>query len=101
MSPSPSTPPSHHPVRRPLRLRRRYPWPASQIDRDVMHELHLLSEQTGQSITALIATAVHEAMTRRLEHPSSASAPSAPSAPVPASAIGFALTGSAAGVPAA
>jgi len=46
---------------------RRYPWPASQIDRDVMHELHLASRQTGQPITAIIRDAVHQAMTDRME----------------------------------
>lgn len=49
------------------RHHRRYPWPASQIDRDIMHELHLASRETGHPITTLIAEAVHTAMTQRLD----------------------------------
>ena len=53
--------------------KRRYPWPASQNDRDVMHELHLASRQSGQPITAIIRDAVHQAMNARME-----AVPSAP-----------------------
>ena len=49
------------------RSNRRYPWPASQIDRDVMHELHLASRQSGRPISRLIGDAVHAAMNTRLE----------------------------------
>ena len=46
---------------------RNYPWPASKIDRDIMHELHLASRETGQPITKIIAQAVHGAMNARLD----------------------------------
>ena len=46
---------------------RRYAWPASQIDRDVMHELHRVSRDTGRPISRLIGDAVHAAMNARLE----------------------------------
>ena len=46
---------------------RRYAWPASQIDRDVMHELHRVSRDTGLPISRLIGDAVHAAMNARLE----------------------------------
>jgi hypothetical protein len=46
---------------------RKYPWPASKIDRDVMHELHMVSRQTGQPITAIIRDAIHQAMNARME----------------------------------
>ena len=48
---------------------RRYPWPASQIDRDVMHELHRASRDTGLPISRLVGDAVHAAMNSRLERP--------------------------------
>lgn len=51
----------------PLYKKRRYPWPASKIDRDCMHELHLASQRTGLKITELIADAVHAAMNQTLE----------------------------------
>lgn len=60
---------------------RRYPWPASKIDRDVMHELHLASKRTGLRITELIADAVHEAMNKTLQ--------GEPPTPAP---VGFAVT---------
>lgn len=47
--------------------KRSYPWPASQIHRDVMHELHVASKETGRPITVLIAEAVHGAMNARLD----------------------------------
>jgi len=46
---------------------RRYPWPASRIDPDVMHELHLASRRTGLKITELISDAVHAAMNDALQ----------------------------------
>ena len=49
------------------RNHRRYPWPASQIDVDIMHELHVASRQTGLPITRLVGDAVHAAMNVRLE----------------------------------
>jgi hypothetical protein len=52
---------------------KKYPWPASQIDRDVMVELHRASVQSGRPITVLVRDAVHQAMTARLEQ-----APQAP-----------------------
>jgi hypothetical protein len=44
-----------------------YSWPASRIDRDIMHELHLASKQTGLPISRLVGDAVHAAMNVRLE----------------------------------
>lgn len=41
---------------------RRLPWPASQIDRDILHELHVTSKRLGLPITHLIKDAVHSAM---------------------------------------
>lgn len=46
---------------------RRYAWPASLIDRDVMHELHRASRDTGLPISRLISDAVNTAMNARLE----------------------------------
>lgn len=51
---------------------RKYAWPASKIDRDVMHELHLTSRASGKKITELIAEAVHGAMNARLDRQVSA-----------------------------
>ncbi len=51
----------------PYNKPRRYPWPASKIDRDCMHELHLASQRTGLKITDLIASAVHAAMNEALQ----------------------------------
>jgi hypothetical protein len=51
----------------PLYQKRRYPWPASKISRECMHELHLASQRTGLKITDLIADAVHDAMNEALE----------------------------------
>ena len=46
---------------------RRYPWPASQIDRDIMHELHLVSRESGRPISIVLRDLVHAGMTARLE----------------------------------
>ncbi len=46
---------------------RRYAWPESRIDRDVMHELHRVSRDTGLPISRLIGDAVHAATNSRLE----------------------------------
>lgn len=46
---------------------RSLPWPASQIDRDVIHELHRDSQDTSKPISSLIDDAVHAAMNARLE----------------------------------
>jgi hypothetical protein len=46
---------------------RRYAWPASKIDADVIHVLHRVSQDTGKSISRLIGDAVHAAMNERLE----------------------------------
>ena len=51
---------------------RNYPWPASKIDRDIMHELHLASRESGQPITKIIAAAVHGAMNARLDRQTAA-----------------------------
>ena len=50
----------------PKRLRN-YNYPASKIDRDLIHELHLASRESGRPITVLIADAVGAAMNVRLE----------------------------------
>jgi hypothetical protein len=46
---------------------RRYAWPASRIDRDVMFELHRASRESGLPISQLIGDAVHAAMNSRLD----------------------------------
>ena len=50
----------------PKRLKT-YNWPASKIDRDLIHELHLASRESGRPITVLIADAVSTAMNSRME----------------------------------
>ena len=52
---------------------RKYPWPASQIDRDIMHELHLVSRESGRPISIVVRDLIHDGMNRRMEQ-----APSAP-----------------------
>lgn len=37
---------------------RKLPWPMSRIDRDVLHELWLLGQQTRRPISAIVADAV-------------------------------------------
>jgi hypothetical protein len=71
----------------PIPKPRRYPWPASRIDRDIMHELHLASRHTGLPITHLIRDAVHAAMNQSLEQKPAAPAPigfTPPASPAPA-----------------
>ena len=47
--------------------RSKYRWPASQIDPDIMTELHLVSCRTKIPITRLVSEAVTVAMNARLE----------------------------------
>lgn len=61
-------------------MHRKYPWPCSRLERDLMHELHCESKLTGEPITALVA----EAVTSYLNHRFACHAPiQAPSAPAP------------------
>lgn len=46
--------------------RRPLPWPASRLDRDIMHELYLEAKASGQPMTAVIAAALAEHCNRRL-----------------------------------
>ena len=48
---------------------RKYPWPATKIDRDLIHELHLESVKSGRPITALIAEAVESYLNPKLNAP--------------------------------
>ncbi|MBN8523940.1 MAG: hypothetical protein J0M02_01260 [Planctomycetes bacterium] len=56
--------------------RRPLPWPASRLDRDIMHELYLEAKSAGQPMTAIIAAALAEHCNRRL-HQTASSAPPA------------------------
>jgi hypothetical protein len=46
------------------RIPRKLPWPASRIERDVLHELWLEAQRTGQPITAVIKDAVDSHLNR-------------------------------------
>ena len=46
---------------------RKLPWPCSKVDRDVLHELWLESQETGQKITDIVAGAVTARMNQRLK----------------------------------
>ena len=46
---------------------RKLPWPCSKVDRDVLHELWLESQETGQKITEIVASAVTARMNQRLK----------------------------------
>ncbi len=50
-----------------LPMPRKYAWPCSKIDRDLMHELHCESKKNGVPITAIIAAAVGGYLNHRLE----------------------------------
>lgn len=61
-----------------IRLRRRtrrLPWPCSRVDRDVLHELWVESQETGRPITAIVADAVTAHQNRRLEQVTRAAEP--------------------------
>lgn len=45
----------------------RLPWPASRIDRDVLHELWLMSQEQGKPITLIIADAVHRHLNQQFD----------------------------------
>jgi hypothetical protein len=55
----------------PRRIRH-FPWPASLIERDVMHSLWLEAQATGQPITAIIKDAVNAHVEARLNAPPAA-----------------------------
>lgn len=63
---------------------RKYPWPCSKIDRDLMHELHCESKKNGVPITALIAEAVGTFLNAKLDEKTAAA--SAPPAQAPSQA---------------
>ena len=46
---------------------KRYPWPCSKIDRDLMHELHCESKKNGEHITTIIAEAVSQYLNAKLD----------------------------------
>ena len=46
---------------------KKYSWPCSLVDRDLMHELHLESKAAGVPITAIIAAAVGTYLNAKLE----------------------------------
>lgn len=47
-------------------MRRKYPWPATRLDKDQMHELHCESKASGLAITAIISAAVGDYLKTRL-----------------------------------
>ena len=51
---------------------RRYPWPCSKIDRDLMHELHCESKKNGIPITAIVAEAVSIYLNAKLDEKTAA-----------------------------
>lgn len=55
--------------------RRPLPWPASRLDRDIMHELYLEAKATSQPMTAVIAAALAEHCNRRLHQTAGAIRP--------------------------
>ena len=61
---------------------RKYPWPCSKIDRDLMHELHCESKKIGGvPITVIIAEAVSIYLNAKLDEKTAAvSAPPAQTA---------------------
>ena len=46
---------------------KKYAWPCSKVDRDLMHELHLESKSAGVPITAIVAAAVGTYLNAKLE----------------------------------
>ncbi len=48
-------------------MSRKLPWPASKIERDVLHELWLEAKATGLPITAIVQAAINEHLNTRLE----------------------------------
>jgi len=51
--------------------RNRYPWPASRLDRDLVHELYLEGKRRRMPLTEVLAEAVAGHLNRSLEqrHP--------------------------------
>jgi hypothetical protein len=47
-----------------LYRQRRLPWPASRIERDVLHELWQASQRSGTRISVLVALAVSDYLER-------------------------------------
>lgn len=60
---NPSNTINHRPG--PVRRRRKYPWPASRIDRDLIHRLHLLSLSDDLPITLIIERCLSDYVIRR------------------------------------
>jgi hypothetical protein len=48
---------------------RKLPWPASKIERDLLHELWLEAKRTGQPITIVVQAAVNEYLNAKLSPP--------------------------------
>lgn len=46
---------------------RKLPWPASKIDRDVLHELWCEAKKTGQPITIIVQQAVNDYLNAKLQ----------------------------------
>ena len=52
---------------RRLRPARKLPWPASKLERDVLHSLWLQAQRTRQPITAIIKAAVDNHLSALLD----------------------------------
>ena len=49
------------------RTRRKLPWPASTIERDVLHSLWLEAKASGKPITAIVKDAIDAHLTNRID----------------------------------
>lgn len=47
-------------------MHRKLPWPASKVERDVLHQLWCESKAAGLPITAIVKTAIDDYLNRRL-----------------------------------
>jgi hypothetical protein len=56
-------------------MTRKLPWPASKVERDVLHQLWCEAKTTGVPISAIVKTAIDDYLNRRLDegHPLPAS----------------------------
>lgn len=54
-------------------MRKKYPWPCSKLDRDLMHELHVESVFSAVPISAIVAEAVSAYLNAKLEQRQSSS----------------------------
>lgn len=48
-------------------MTRKLPWPASKVERDVLHQLWCEAKTGGVPITCLVKSAIDEYLNRRLE----------------------------------